>query len=120
MSRKSDSLSSLGELLRAQGFEALAEPEPGPKEETPRASVARFENKVVLRRERKGRGGKTVTTVQGVTGDTKALTDLVRTLKRQLGCGGRVDNGVLVFQGDCRDELADLLRAQGAVHIRIS
>ena len=118
MGGNSKSLSSLGDLLRAKGFEELEQPEP--VVDDPGPAKVTFDPKVVLRRERKGRGGKTVTTVRGVNGDPQAVKDLVKTLKRQLGCGGRVDGELLVFQGDCGEALARCLNDCGAGQIRIS
>lgn len=65
---------------------------------------------VRVRRETKGRGGKTVTTVSGVPLDRAGLDALARDLKRLCGTGGSLKDGLIVIQGDCRDKvLADLL-----------
>lgn len=55
---------------------------------------------VRVRREVKGRHGKTVTTVSGVPLGGEALADLAADLKRLCGSGGSVKDGVIVIQGE--------------------
>jgi translation initiation factor 1 len=68
---------------------------------------------VRLFRDRKGRGGKTVTLVTGVRGNPAALEDLATTLKRSCGCGGSVKDGTIEIQGDHRERLAAKLAELG-------
>jgi translation initiation factor 1 len=66
---------------------------------------------VRVRRETKGRGGKTVTTVSGVPLGGEALRNLASDLKRRCGTGGTVKDGVIEIQGDHRETIvADLSR----------
>lgn len=53
-----------------------------------------------VRRETKGRGGKTVTTISGVPLAEEPLKDLVSALKKRCGCGGSLKDGVIEIQGD--------------------
>ncbi|MCD5994312.1 translation initiation factor Sui1 [Pseudomonas sp. CDFA 602] len=53
-----------------------------------------------VRRESKGRGGKTVTTISGVPLAEEALKDLAKTLKQRCGTGGSLKDGVIEIQGD--------------------
>jgi translation initiation factor 1 len=55
---------------------------------------------VRVRREVKGRRGKTVTTVSGVQLDEAGILELASQLKRRLGTGGAVKDGVMEIQGD--------------------
>jgi len=66
-----------------------------------------------IRRESKGRGGKTVSIVDGLPLDDAALKKLLKQLKRSLGSGGAVKNGMLEIQGDHRDKLLILLEKLG-------
>lgn len=68
---------------------------------------------VRLHRDRKGRGGKTVTRITGVRGSSAELERLATTLKRFCGCGGGVKDGVIEIQGDLRERLADKLAELG-------
>jgi translation initiation factor 1 len=53
-----------------------------------------------VRRESKGRGGKTVTTVTGVPLAPDALKELASNLKRRCGTGGALKDGVIEIQGE--------------------
>ncbi|MFZ2957568.1 MAG: translation initiation factor [Candidatus Ozemobacteraceae bacterium] len=66
-----------------------------------------------LRREVKGRGGKTVTTISGVPGGEAALDELAKRLKKRCGTGGTVRDGVIEIQGDHRDAISAELQKAG-------
>jgi translation initiation factor 1 len=66
-----------------------------------------------IRRESKGRKGKTVTLVSGVALDDEALKDLLSDLKRMLGTGGALKDGVLEIQGDHRQAVFEALKKRG-------
>ena len=68
---------------------------------------------VRVRRESKGRGGKTVTVVAGVPGDDAALVLLAGELKRRCGTGGTVKEGAIEIQGDHCDLLVAELTRRG-------
>ncbi|SDH70208.1 translation initiation factor 1 [Pseudomonas flavescens] len=53
-----------------------------------------------VRRETKGRGGKTVTTVSGVPLAEEPLKELASALKKRCGCGGALKDGVIEIQGE--------------------
>jgi len=64
---------------------------------------------VRVRREVKGRGGKTVTTITGLPPDEDKLRQLAAELKRKCGSGGTVKDGVIIIQGDHRDTAVPLI-----------
>lgn len=66
-----------------------------------------------VRRETKGRGGKTVTTITGVPLAEELLKDLASALKKRCGCGGGLKDGVIEIQGDHVDLLLDELGKRG-------
>ncbi len=66
-----------------------------------------------VRREKQGRGGKTVTTVAGVPVSADALRDLAAQLKRRCGSGGTAKDGVIEIQGDHVETLLAELAARG-------
>ncbi|NWL48878.1 stress response translation initiation inhibitor YciH [Pseudomonas hunanensis] len=66
-----------------------------------------------VRRESKGRGGKTVTTVTGVPLPPDQLKELATTLKRRCGTGGALKDGVIEIQGDHVELLIGELTKQG-------
>ena len=71
------------------------------------------DGKVRVRRETGGRKGKTVTTVTGVPVKDAELKALAGRLKKRCGVGGSVKQGVIELQGDHRDTVVEVLRAEG-------
>jgi len=103
-------LGSLGDLLRGAGLrDEGTDAEPPPPES--QASAER--GRLLLRRERKGRGGKTVTLVSGLTLAPEETRALCRRLRKGLGCGASVEGQLLVLQGDQREAAAQLLQREG-------
>ena len=68
---------------------------------------------VRLMRDKKGRGGKTATSVFGLPGDDAALDAMLKQLKTFCGTGGTRDGRTLVLQGDQRERLLPRLEALG-------
>jgi translation initiation factor 1 len=68
---------------------------------------------VRVMRDRKGRGGKTVTVIDGVIGSEAELTTLAQQLKKLCGSGGTVKNGNIEIQGDHCDKVMAKLSALG-------
>ena len=66
-----------------------------------------------VRMERSGRGGKTVTVVDNFVGTDDDLQDLGRTLKTKCGVGGSVKDGQIIIQGDFRERIVTLLKEYG-------
>ncbi|MFH1469791.1 MAG: translation initiation factor [Pseudomonadota bacterium] len=99
----------LGTLLEAHGLVASTE---APALEATPVEAPR-PGRVVLRAERKGRGGKTVTTLTRHGLEAEASDDLARRLRRALGCGATVEGEAIVVQGDQREPAARWLEAQG-------
>lgn len=79
----------------------------------PKVPTVPNDGTVRLHRDRKGRGGKTVTLITGVRGNASALEELATALKRFCGCGGGVKDGVIEIQGDHRERLAARLTELG-------
>jgi translation initiation factor 1 len=69
--------------------------------------------RVKVRREPSGRRGKAVTTVSDVPLDDDGLRELAGRLKKRCGVGGSVKDGVIELQGDHRDVVVEVLRADG-------
>ena len=66
-----------------------------------------------IRRETKGRGGKTVTVVYGLQLSAEDARELARQLKQACGTGGTVKEDAIEIQGDHRDKIAARLRQLG-------
>ncbi len=68
---------------------------------------------VRILRERKGRGGKTVTVAADLKLTPEDLRGLGKELRRLCGTGGTVKDGNIEVQGDHRDKVAEALRRKG-------
>lgn len=79
----------------------------------------RFGPKLVLRREKKGRGGKTVTRLEGIEAKAQGLESLARTLGKALGARAFVQDGQLLISGDQCQSAAKWLSQAGAPKIII-
>lgn len=66
-----------------------------------------------VRRETKGRRGKTVTAIHGLDLDAGQLADLASELKRRCGVGGSAKDGVITIQGDQVDKVMAALEERG-------
>lgn len=68
---------------------------------------------VRVQRDKRGRGGKTATTITGLPGTEDELDALLKTLKQTCGAGGTREGRILVIQGDQRERLMEKLSTLG-------
>ena len=76
--------------------------------------------RAVVRMERAGRGGKTVTVVEKLDLRPPDLQAWLGDLKRALGCGGVIDGGALVLQGDTRERVGAWLERRGVKKVTVA
>lgn len=110
--------------LRSNPFAALlggatpgAEPDAEPVATAADAPGA--PRRAIVRYQRKGRGGKEVTSIE-LRGGAVDLAAWLSDLKRELGCGGFVEEQRLVLSGDQRGRLRSLLEGRGVAEITAS
>ncbi len=98
--------------LDASGLKASA---PAPAKAPPAPSKPeRNRGRVDITREKGGRGGKTVTVVDGFTGiGLPEKEQLMRKARAACGCGGTVKDGRIEIQGDQRETVARILSEAG-------
>jgi len=86
-----------------------------PKLEVPVSETLGRGERLEVRREKSGRGGKTVTTVRGFPSHISQdnLRRMLKGLKSRLGTGGGWRNDQLEIQGDQREVVCDWLTAMG-------
>ena len=77
------------------------------------SSAKKSDGIVRVMRDRKQRGGKTVTVINGVIGSEAELTALAQQLKKLCGSGGTVKDGNIEIQGDHCDKVIAKLTASG-------
>ena len=65
---------------------------------------------ILIKREKKGRRGKTVTTVSGIGNDPRQLQ---KKLQQLCGAGGTYKNGIIEIQGDHRAKIREYLQKIG-------
>lgn len=82
-----------------------------PKKEAPK--LAATNKTVYVERDRKGRGGKTVTVISNLQLPDTEMDVLLKKLKTQCGAGGAVKEGNLEIQGDHRDKIIAYLQKEG-------
>jgi translation initiation factor 1 len=90
---------------------AVASAKPGGKPPPARA---------VVRMERAGRGGRTVTVVEKLELRAVELEAWLGELKRALGCGGVVEGAALVLQGDTRERVGEWLERRGVKKVTVA
>jgi translation initiation factor 1 len=88
-------------------------PGPAPVEAPGRPAQREGPARAVVRMERSGRRGRTVTVVDKLGLAPVELEAWCGALKAALGCGGAVEDGTIVVQGDSRDRVADWLAKRG-------
>ena len=76
-------------------------------------TLPRQQQKLRVRIEKNGRGGKVVTIVAGFVGTDDDLKDLARWLKTKCGVGGSQKDGEILIQGDFREKVIQLLKTEG-------
>ncbi len=125
MKKKKNLTEGGGSGLTHNPFAALSggsgeRPAPAPEATAKaRTETNTSDSKVVVRREKKGRGGKTVTRVCGLRLPANRLAELQREMKRSLGCGASIDADEIVLQGELTSRAAKWLESHLDIQVTI-
>ena len=76
-------------------------------------TLPKNQQKLKVSMEKKGRGGKTVTLIKGFVGTEDDLKELGKLMKAKCGVGGSVKDDEIIIQGDFKQRIIDLLKAEG-------
>jgi translation initiation factor 1 len=71
------------------------------------------QQKLYVSIDRKQRGGKEVTLIEGFIGSEDDLKDLGKMVKQKCGVGGTAKDGEILIQGNFRDKVCALLEKEG-------
>ena len=71
------------------------------------------QQKVTVRHDRKGRGGKSVTVIEGMQMQQKEMKLLLKQLKAKLGTGGAIKDSTIEIQGEHCDAVMAALGKRG-------
>ena len=94
-----------------EGFKLLQEDDNS--QSTENISLPKNAQKLFVRKEKKGQGGKTVTVVEGYQGNPMVLEKLCKKVKQQCGVGGSVQNKTFIIQGDKANQVVKILIKEG-------
>lgn len=76
-------------------------------------------SKVIVRRRTSGFGGKTITELSFSKENNIELEILAKELRKGLGCGSRVENGLIFLQGDISDRVKEWFLKKGVKKVQI-
>lgn len=112
---ENNALAGLGALMAdVPEGDATREPEQAAE---PASTEPKLGPKLVVRREKKGRGGKAATIIEGLTLDRGDLDVLASRIRKDLGCGAHVEGSNIVLQGAQTDRARAWLLERGAKNV---
>jgi len=76
------------------------------------------EQRLKVRIEKKHRGGKTVTIIDGFEGKDEDFQELAKKLKTKCGTGGSAKDGEIIIQGENREKIIAWLKEWGYTHTK--
>ena len=106
---KSSDLSALGGMV----YSTNPDFEFSSNDDVEQDSISPSKQTLYVSRDKKSRGGKVATLVEGFEGSEQELIELGKWLKQKCGVGGSAKDWEIIVQGDKRDKVAELLKTKG-------
>lgn len=108
--------------LSWDAFQSLGNPENAPEfsetEGQPKPATSAKKDRVRVYLEKKGRRGKSVTLIKGLTLDQDDLSALAKNVKSSCGVGGGVEGEHIMVQGDQRLKVVKYFQELGYTDVK--
>jgi translation initiation factor 1 len=118
--KKPDTLSSPFAGLAGLRGSLPAQQQPAPAKVSAPVPEKKGPARAVVRLEKKGRRGKEATIIEKLELPPKELEAWCKEAKAAMGCGGTVEDGAIVLQGDLRKRLEVWLTARGVRKVTVA
>ena len=82
------------------------------------STLPKNEQRLRVAIEKNGRGGKVVTIVRGFVGTEEDMKTLGKFLKTKCGVGGSVKDDEIIVQGNLKEKVIGLLKADGYINVK--
>ena len=107
--------------LSWDAFQQMGNPDNAPEiQEENQGSDHDASDVIRIHLEKKGRGGKSVSIIKGLTCDDDTLEEMGRTLRKKCGVGGSIKQGEIIIQGNHRDKIKTILQDMGYRNIKFA
>ncbi len=83
-----------------------------------RITPGKIKDKVRIWIDRKSRGGKEVTVIEGIQRSDEQLKELATMIKAKCGVGGSAKDGQILIQGNQREKVLAILQEQGFTDVK--
>ncbi|MDE7345867.1 MAG: translation initiation factor [Muribaculaceae bacterium] len=105
-----DALASLSGLPEGEATDDTSEGNTAPRTQS---EVPQQKSPLHVLIEKKGRGGKTATIIEGFEISDEEIDEIARSLRKKLGTGGSARGGEILIQGDRKTDVVRLLKEMG-------
>ncbi len=106
--------------LSWEDFKSLGNPENAPELPIEESDIHDFQDIIRIHLEKKGRGGKSVSIITGLSCNDATLSDIGKDIRKKCGVGGSVKNGEIIIQGNHREKIKSILQDLGYRNIKFA
>ena len=106
--------------LSWEDFKSLGNPDNAPELPAEESEIHDFQDTIRIHLEKKGRGGKSVSIIKGLSCDDSTLTDIGKEIRKKCGVRGSVKHGEIIIQGNHREKIKSILQDMGYRNIKFA